>query len=746
MMRGGRFIQTVFFSPAVTSANPEKRQAFAPAWLYAVAVALLPLLVLWHRDDVLYSPPLHTDPWFYLGYFRSLPDFKRDFAPGFHGGSRYSWILPGYIVHSIFSPVAANLILHLTVHSVAVLSLFAILRNTIGLRSAFLTAMLFSLHPWLWAATGWDYVDGAGIAYWLLTLALLNRSVLSPKPTALVLAGMALALTLFTNLFLITTTPLLLLYFFATAWLRRGALDKRAMLVAVSWLALGFGAVTLLFCAITYRLDGTFWFLSPALATARNYAANWRWPASIWEDGRLEPWLWFGVAAALAALLLLPQRVKRGSLAQDKTAFLFSIQFALALSAMAYLQHRGPAVLGQYFYASYLLPFTFLVIGSSFWQRADAMGHRAFLAISGGECLLLGAIWYQPEKWPFPEQTAIMAATITLAMALLLRHYKIGVLLSAAGFVLLTGAMGNRAVRLHGSRAQYERVMNMRAKIEGRRDGNLVRFWFDERDPNEPDYIALNSTYFAEFSRLGLHFPQYGCESRVEAGTLVVVSSSNEHPVEAASGPLANCWRPFGMKPISEEVDRYRPSCRPPYTVALIRAQADPLRRHSLLPVFDSDGNGVLTLARNWASAFPLERWNLLRNPSGQGQMRVTARGIEVQTPRAPYATALTYAPLIASVTGRYRFAIEYTDQSGQFAFGARPADDSRYLAEIAYGHHRGKVREMAFWIDLKKGDKILLRIANNNNDGPGSASFRMQKLSTFEIDPVPGAPPLASQ
>jgi len=30
--------------------------------LYLVAVLLLPLLVLWHRDNVLYSPPLCTDP------------------------------------------------------------------------------------------------------------------------------------------------------------------------------------------------------------------------------------------------------------------------------------------------------------------------------------------------------------------------------------------------------------------------------------------------------------------------------------------------------------------------------------------------------------------------------------------------------------------------------------------------------------------------------------------------------------
>ena len=39
--------------------------------LYLVAVLLLPLLVLWHRDNVLYSPPLCTDPRSIWGILRT---------------------------------------------------------------------------------------------------------------------------------------------------------------------------------------------------------------------------------------------------------------------------------------------------------------------------------------------------------------------------------------------------------------------------------------------------------------------------------------------------------------------------------------------------------------------------------------------------------------------------------------------------------------------------------------------------
>jgi hypothetical protein len=106
-----------------------------------------------------------------------------------------------------------------------VLSLFSVLRVTAGVRGAFLTAMVFSFHPWLWAATGWDYVDGPDIAYCLLALALLTRSARQPvRRGSLLLAGMALAGMVYSNLSWIMIAPLLPLYYIVLvrAWHRTG--------------------------------------------------------------------------------------------------------------------------------------------------------------------------------------------------------------------------------------------------------------------------------------------------------------------------------------------------------------------------------------------------------------------------------------------------------------------------------------------------------------------------------------------
>jgi len=91
---------------------------------YVVAILLLPLVALWRHDDPLFSPLWQSDPWFYLGYFRDLVNFKRDLFPGLYYGSRLSWILPGWLAHRILPPLFANAVLHLGVHTVATVSLF----------------------------------------------------------------------------------------------------------------------------------------------------------------------------------------------------------------------------------------------------------------------------------------------------------------------------------------------------------------------------------------------------------------------------------------------------------------------------------------------------------------------------------------------------------------------------------------------------------------------------------------------
>ena len=595
------------------TAEATRRTSSDPVVVYGLAILLLPLLVLGLQTDPLFNPLWQTDPWFYLGYFRDLVNFKRDLFPGFYYGSRLSWILPGYLVHSIFSPLIANAILHLTVHSIATLSLFSILRLTVGLRGAYLTAMVFSFHPWLWCATGWDHANGAALAYYLLAMALLTRAAVQPvRRRSLIFAGMALAGSVYAHLFLAAFAPLLALYYVVLT----GAFTAKQIVQSLRplglWGGVGFVGVTAPLCAVNYfLLDGSPWFWAPSLRTAQSVMQSYLWSESIWADGQLVPWLWFIVVTSMIAMALVLPALKRGIQEFKSPGLLFSAQLLLATAFMAYLQSRGITLLGHYYYACYLLPFVFLVIGAVFWPAADNMRPRTFACACCIATLIFGALWYGSAAHPIPRLTPeweeVLLGGCIIAGAFVLRRRKSGMLLAIAGLAVLTSAVykgSYRHANLHSTREEYARIMKARRRIEELRNGTPIRFWYDKQDPGFLEYFALNASYLAEFSRMGESFPR-DCIAPEDPRTLIVVSSQKEQAAELARSALRECWQPYGMHPEVESAETME-GRGGPYTMALIRAAPGAVSKSPPGELFETIPLDRVTLG---APGALLQRW-----------------------------------------------------------------------------------------------------------------------------------------
>jgi hypothetical protein len=690
---------------------------------YAAAILLLPLVALWRRDDPLFSPLWQSDAWFYLGYFRDLVNFKRDLFPGAYYGSRLSWILPGYLAHGILPPLFANAVLHLGVHTVATASLFRILRSTAGVRAAFLTAILFSAYPWFWCATGWDHVTGAAIAYLLLGMACL--AVAADRPSRgwpLTLAGMSLTAAVVAHLILAAFVPLILLHYAGTVWARRAPL-KPTLIHAATRLAAGFLAVTVPLCAINgFFIDGNFWFWSPSFRAAGAVMQNYRWAESIWFEHRLVPWLWLLVAATAAAVVSVC-RWRSAVKHRDFAGLMASAQLLLALVFMAAMQLRGITLLGNYYYACYSFPFAFLVIGNSFWRAAENMQARTYVVACAAALVLAAAAWYDPASHPAGGPHWSAAGFGALVVSLALGKRPAGTFLAIAGFVVLMFASYDGTIRsapLHATREQYSRVMNARARIEERRGDSSILFWYDRREPAYHEYFALNATYLADFARIGEHFPS-GCPDRAGKRMIVVVSSWREGAAEIARSALDRCWSGTDLKAVIE--DTFVGSQAPyPYTIALLSTETDYRVLRPLSVTFGpSSGKGSLQLAPNPTrdEPLPLNRWY----SSPGASQSVTFEGIEVQTPAGRNAPAFTYPALEVPAAGRYRFVLRYSPRAGQFTFGALSADESRWLAADQSRHNWGKHgEELAFSLDLKQGDSVILRISNSNSkDRPSS-------------------------
>lgn len=718
---------------------PEPPRDSARPWPYVLAVLLLPAIVLWRQDNALFTGVGFLDPWFYLGFFRNLANFKGSAFPFTYYGSRLSWILPGALIHSLFSPLAANCILHLAVQSVAALSLFTTLRIAAGARRAFLATMVFSVNPWLWSATGWDYVDGAGIAYYLLTMALLTSAAARPvKRWTLLAAGMALAALVYSNLFWVALAPLLPLYYIALAWTWRRTPAIRSFRSLCVWLGAGCAIVTGALGGINRLLDGHFWFYAPSVLTALNLAGKTNpWFQSIWIGHALAPWLWFSVIAGGTGLALVPYRLRRPLTGTNAAGVLFAAQWSLAMALMGYMQERGSVALGSPFYASYLLPFTFLVIGASFWPAAEKISQARYVLICCVAAVVFGAVWYDYAGivmpiWPAAIRQTVLVAGCALASGLVLRRRTAGILLAIAGLAIVTS---QARIALpedpHAHRRQYEALMHARERIETIRHGRYVRFWYDAHDAAVRDYDALSSTYLWSSSLWGDRFPEPPRNVDVPPGTLFVVLFSRQgHDSELARRRLSQCWEPYGMRaaPVEDDIIE-RGSYR--YTMALLTAEVDPARWRPLDAVFDPNGKGHLEPVEGSAApvAFPLGLWTGMK----EQYLRRVAGGVKVHTPRGPNTLAAMGPALIAPAAGKYRFALRYKRENGDPGFGASPGDGSPWLPSSTTGHPVENDREVDFWVDLTSGQEIRLGIMHNGtNEAP--ASFLMKAVTAVEV------------
>jgi hypothetical protein len=635
-----------------------------------------------------------------------------------------------------------------------VLSLFSTLRFTVGVRGAFLTAIVFCANPQLCYATGWDYADGAGIAYCLLAMALLTLAAVEPsRKWILLLAGMALAALVYSNLFWLALAPLLPLYYLGLAWAWHRTPVIHLCLSLCLWLGAGCVLLSIMLGGINYRLDGNVWFYGPSVAAARGLLAHSNpWFRSIWTHG-LAPWLWFAATAGAAAVILLWSQLRGAATGRNAAGLLYSGQLLAVLAFMGYEQNRGVPVLGLYYYSSLLLPFVFLVIGVSFWPAAEKISRTGYVMICGVAVVVFGGVWgdyagHILPIWPAAIRPTALAGGAALAMALVLRRRTAGILLAIAGFTLLTSEVRFTSIApftseirnqapatAHAYRQDYERIMHARERVESIRNGRAIRFWYNSHEPAVLDYFALNSTYLYQYSLLSANFPRGACSTEIDPAGVVVVLSSDERAPEIARGALGDCWRGFGVKPVVAEVDVQK-WAGAPYIMAVLSAEPDSSMRRPLRAIFNSSGQADLQPVETSTEPvpLPLDRWTLCNQKSDMPTMKAASGGVAVRTPRRQYAFALTYGPLVAPEDGRYRFALKYRPRSGRFCFGARFTDESGWLATDITGHPAGSGRELAFWVDLTRGETFLLRIANNNDTGDGAASFLMEEVTAIKL------------
>jgi hypothetical protein len=707
---------------------------------YVWVIAFVPFYILAVSSNWIFSPPQSIDPWVYHGFFRNLQEYKADLFPGTYYGSRLSWILPGYVAYRFLPPLAANYVLHLGLWYTASFALYYAVRRTAGRQAGLVAAVLLGSYIHFLYAVGSDYVDGPANVYLLLCFALLTAAADDGrKRLAPAFAGAAFAAVVYTNLFTILFAPVVALYFALLARRARGW-TLRGRLASLAWFLAGFAGLTVFLGCVNLGLAGSFEFYMPSVYYVMAHVGQpnaWKLPVAQWI-GQAE-WLVLPVVVAGAALIALGSRRFRSSPAGLAAAG----AFLLACGLMILCEWRGIPVLQYSYYASYLIPPAFVVIGALLGglldDRPGAAGPLpASVALA---CVVLAIVtlplWgynaylsqLRVHAWPF----APLALGGLFAICCLVRGKAASwaAVVALAACLATSSSIGYAFAGRHAERETFARIAQAADAVDAVRGDEFIWFWYSKADPHFAEFHALHSIYLWGYTMVGEQFPSVKPDAVIADGALVVIPSAGGEVLSCASQAL------YPKLFAAEAVDRREiTSGGTSYSLWFARIRFDSARLEPL-DLWPCESGGCSALARRGeagspAVELPLEGWIASRDP--QTRLENTANGVSITTALSRQGYAAKYGPLVAEAAGRYVFKLQYVLGKGGIAFGAKLADDSGWLQQAAIPVSQPGERTAVLSLDAAAGEPFWLMIANDHPLGDHASQYAILELEAYRF------------
>lgn len=352
---------------------------------------LLPFGLLALDSSWIYSSPFR-DPWIYYGYFHNATRYADEF-PNEYFSSRLSVILPGFLLYRMLAlpALAGNLVLRLALFWTAILSFYGVCKIALGPRVALLSSIALGCHPFFLLAVGNNYVDGFGIAYFLLAQLLLTLAPrCRPWRLCLVAAGAAATALVTANLFYVVYLPFLAAWFL---FVNRGP-ARRPLLPAISLATAGATALFLAFGAVNRLFGGPFFYL---LGSIRFSLTTVQQSTSIFFDATYSwldqaTWLVLPVIVLLGSVPFLWRARREPEASKRRYLVAAQVQFLLLAALFTWLHvWAGRAVLQYHYYASLLLPFAYFALAAQMEPLLSRLSPRSFRLLATAAALALAA-------------------------------------------------------------------------------------------------------------------------------------------------------------------------------------------------------------------------------------------------------------------------------------------------------------------------------------------------------------------
>jgi hypothetical protein len=635
------------------------------------------------------------------------------------------------LVYKFLPPLAANYVLHLALWYTAVIALYYTLKTAtsrqVGLIAAvFLGSYLYFLQP-----VGSDYVDGPANVYLLVCFAFFTGAARSERNSwTLILAGAAYAAAVHTNLFAIILGPVALLYFALLSRRSRGQMPIRAGLVSLAWFLVGAATLTALLGCANFLIEGNFHFYQPSIyfvSVTIGKPNPWKLPLADWIDRAW--WLALPTVIAVSSLIAFANRRFRMSLAGPAAAS----AFLFACLLMILCEWRGLPVLQYSYYASYLIPTMFLVIGVLLANSIERLKDSSVILVAIG-VLLVNSV----PLWGYGALLAIRTEVRLVLLILFAALFMICALVKAGmapwGMVValivchLVSVGGEYAFEdRHAAREAFARISRAADAVDSVRQGEPIRFWYRKSDSYFSDFNALNSMYLWRYTMFGDNFPEIAPWAMYGPGSLVaILSSQGDHLAEAneALKEKALAAEFVESRLVNDGSGRYSLTfIRVVYDYSQLQPQALQACRGE---------NCRNLIAASSQENLPLGGWLACENGDRLSSMERKADGIHITTVSTRFGKAAKYGPLIPAASGRYLFRLTYGLFSGNISFTALSEDESQRLA-LAPMPAAQRARQTALLsLNAEAGKPFWLMTANNHPVGDHASSYVIRELEAY--------------
>lgn len=480
-------------------------------WIHPIVLLALPWLIFALNPNWTFQGFGATDPWYYFGHFIHFPREQRLFPT--YAGERLTWLLPGYVLVHLLTPVYGTMALHFLAYYSSVLALYSIVKQFAGTQAALLSGCMMGCYPFFISSNATDYVTGGSLGYCLLAFAFLVQSVTAKSPFMWVFAaGVSWAALVCSYVAWVLFTPACLgVYLAAEESTGRVTAVSRDSLRRVvrhaAEFASGILALTLALVtvhALVYGGTGTDFqrkTIESSLSLLRmtdnpNASASFSWSYADWM-------VFPALTALLSVMLWLPRCRRRLELrAGVSTLALVYLYFFVV---MMLLTMRSIRLLEFDYFASLLIPAMFMVLGVTVFAVPIRLKKLWFWCVLVAASAISIAPLADPGLYKQPPLLAAVRPGLLLAAAFAIRFLRPqsgvawsgGVLVLAAAAFCLVPESGGRAWRGRGDWMNATRRVGVAVQMLANRlpADKHPAFWFSDADSEE--FPAIMSAFLA---------------------------------------------------------------------------------------------------------------------------------------------------------------------------------------------------------------------------------------------------------